>query len=472
MRHRFVAILCLFVTLAGCSTATSGNGRFSLGAAPDADVDIKHTDHGAIDRIAGNAIADIEEFWKQEYPKIADGASYRDLKGGVWSVDPDDPPDKLPCELTEERITGNAFYCPKDDLIIWDRTGLLAGLNENYGPYSVAMVLAHEWGHAIQFRHGDPSDRTIDKESQADCFAGAFTAYAFDGNAPHFPMTADDRDNALAGFLLFADPVGVATPNTPGAHGSGFDRVSAFQEGYAGGAKICVSGSFGPDRPYTEIEFLDEGDAATMGTLDLSETLEKGNNDLNGFWQETLPRYKEEWEPLNDVTTFDADDPPTCDGEEVSQIASYCSGDDAIYLEGDPGLDLLFRKTGQPDESTGEQAGDYAVLTMEAMAYGLAVRERLGKSLDDRDALLGAVCMAGLYTQDLFNNTLRQHNGLSPSRGTAILISAGDLDEAIQALLIGITASTFDGTEDTTGFERINVFREAVTQGFGPCNKY
>lgn len=472
MRQRFVAIVCLLAALAGCTSSISGDGQYSQTAAPDANVDIEHSDGGEVDRIAGNAVADIIEFWKQEYPKITDGDQYRDLKGGVWSVDPDDPPDNLPCELTADRIDGNAFYCTRDDLIIWDRTGLFSELNDKYGPYTVAMVLAHEWGHAVQYRYGDPSERTIDKESQADCFAGAFTAYAFDGNAPHFPMTADDRDNALAGFLLFADPVGVATPDTPGAHGSGFDRVSAFQEGYADGAKACVSDRFGPDRVYTEMRFSSRDDGS--GDLGLADTLERGNADLNGYWQQTLPKYNKQkkWEPLNDVVTFDADDPPSCDGEEVNKIVSYCAGDDAIHLEGDPGLELLYEKTGQPDTSTGEQAGDYAALTLEAMAYALAVRERLGKSLDDRDALFGAVCMAGLYTQDLFNNTLRNDNGLSTSRNTVIFISAGDLDEAIQALLIGITDSTFDGTEDTTGFERIDVFRQAVVNGYQACNTY
>ena len=77
------------------------------------------------------------------------------------------------------------------------------------------MVLAHEWGHAIQKRTSLPSDHTIVVETQADCYAGAFTAWALHGNAPHFQITRPDLDRALSGFLLFSDPVGANAADEP-----------------------------------------------------------------------------------------------------------------------------------------------------------------------------------------------------------------------------------------------------------------
>ena len=54
--------------------------------------------------------------------------------------------------------------------------GVLAQLADSYGPSVMGVVLAHEFGHAIQGRAGD-LDRdvpTIYTEQQADCFAGAW----------------------------------------------------------------------------------------------------------------------------------------------------------------------------------------------------------------------------------------------------------------------------------------------------------
>ena len=49
----------------------------------------------------------------------------------------------------------------------------------------------------------------------------------------------DDLDNALAGLLTLSDPSGI-DGGQDGAHGNGFDRVSAFQDGYEGGAQACA----------------------------------------------------------------------------------------------------------------------------------------------------------------------------------------------------------------------------------------
>ena len=73
-----------------------------------------------------------------------------------------------------------AFYCTLGDFMVYDDgdNSLLGALAENFGPSIMGVVLAHEFGHAIQFRAGDLDSgfSTILTEQQADCFAGAWVS--------------------------------------------------------------------------------------------------------------------------------------------------------------------------------------------------------------------------------------------------------------------------------------------------------
>jgi predicted metalloprotease len=54
--------------------------------------------------------------------------------------------------------------------------------------------LAHEWGHAIQGRSNFTA-RTVTKDLQADCFAGAWAKHAKDDKDDKvFDVTAADQD--------------------------------------------------------------------------------------------------------------------------------------------------------------------------------------------------------------------------------------------------------------------------------------
>ena len=58
-------------------------------------------------------------------------------------------------ETTYEEITEfAAFYCPDDDFIVYDdgEDGVLFSLAEEFGPTILGVVMAHEFGHAIQAR--------------------------------------------------------------------------------------------------------------------------------------------------------------------------------------------------------------------------------------------------------------------------------------------------------------------------------
>lgn len=74
----------------------------------------------------------------------------------------------------------NASYCPADNTIYYD-LAFLAELTKRYGPQTAEIVLAHEYGHAVQAHLGLLGVDWLLRsqiELQADCFAGVYVAAA------------------------------------------------------------------------------------------------------------------------------------------------------------------------------------------------------------------------------------------------------------------------------------------------------
>ena len=134
--------------------------------------------------VAQRAVDDVTDFWHETYPEVY-GDEFQDLAGFYPYGPGTEMPPCGPFDLAYEEIADNAFYCPDDDIIAWDEGSLMPQLNEDFGAFTVAIVIAHEYGHAAQARFGTP-DRTVDLELQADCFAGAWTQRVADGGAEGF----------------------------------------------------------------------------------------------------------------------------------------------------------------------------------------------------------------------------------------------------------------------------------------------
>jgi predicted metalloprotease len=439
-RLRVVALAGVGVLASGCSQLVVGAGSFSSGLTdvPDAKININGTDNGKIDKIAGNAIADVQAFWTQQLPANF-GKQYKPVSA-FFSVDPSG--DKsAPCTNSPSDIRGNAFYCPTRDIVAWDRVGLFPDLQRKFGPFLIAMVLAHEWGHAIQHRTEMPSNRTIVIEAQADCYAGAWTKTALTGGAPHFQISRQDLDQALSGYLLFRDPIG-ANANDRQAHGSGFDRISAFQEGFDEGVKHCST--YSDSRVFTEIPFGSEKDQQQQGNEPYAQTLTDGPKDIADFWKLTFEKtFGRKFTPIAKITGYDADsNRPNCDGTPVSAM-QYCPADDTIYFDQQNMLKKVY-----------DQTGDFGPMSLFGVAYGEAIRKRLGETVNGEEALLGSICLSGAYASDVFNRR----------RTSAVLqLSPGDLDEAVQALLNFAGKSGLFDANGTVGFDRVAAYRK----GFG-----
>ena len=136
--------------------------------------------------------------------------------------------------------------------------------------------MAHEFGHAMQARFGfAASGRSIQDETQADCFAGAWTGWVAEGKAEHVSLRTPELDDVIRGFLLLRDDVGT-DPNDSQAHGSYFDRVSAFYEGFDGGVGACRD-DFGEDRLFTAAVVPTAGTSQTGGNAPLDADRRAGS---------------------------------------------------------------------------------------------------------------------------------------------------------------------------------------------------
>jgi predicted metalloprotease len=127
---------------------------------------------------------------------------------------------------------GNAFYCPDGDFVAWDQT--LIELGYEVGDAWPYLIVAHEWGHAVQARLS-MNLQSEQYELQADCLAGA-TLYgsAADGN---LEFESGDEKEIVDGLNLIADEV---PWGMTGDHGDSFQRIDAFNAGRTGGVPECL----------------------------------------------------------------------------------------------------------------------------------------------------------------------------------------------------------------------------------------
>ncbi len=155
VRVALLATLALSVT--ACTTTVPGAASHANGMrsdVSDADFTVNLAGDSETDVISRNALADVVDYWAVTYPDIF-GAEFQALEGGFWSIDPDETdPQDLPdsnCFDDLEGLSDNAYYCPGDDAIYFDRAWM-AGLAEDFGTFVIAEIMAHEMAHAVQSR--------------------------------------------------------------------------------------------------------------------------------------------------------------------------------------------------------------------------------------------------------------------------------------------------------------------------------
>jgi predicted metalloprotease len=317
------------------------------------------------------------------------------------------------------------------------------------------VVLAHEFGHAIQFRAGelDRALPTIYTEQQADCFAGAWVAWASSGQSAR---------GGLIAMVTVRDPVGTSQ-QVEGAHGSAFDRVGAFQVGFNQGVARCAELLDDP-LPLMANEFvpfsqdeLNDGDLPygfdpdtdiiplVVTALNLYWTFDAGGAGI------TFPELT-----LVPVSSTDEIDCPDLSGP-VEQTAVVCPSTNEAYFD-EPFAQELYNN---PIEGR----ADFAVGYLIATGWAEEAQILLGSTLTGEPRALANDCLVGAWSADMLPGRPPRPEEGDQRGGQA---SPGDLDEAV---LAAITVGDPGFSDDRIGsaFEKIDSFRDGVLGGIPAC---
>ncbi|MFL6140245.1 MAG: neutral zinc metallopeptidase [Labedaea sp.] len=420
---------------------------------PDAKLDVQNGDGGEMDRLAVNAVSDIYDYWTDQLPTQFDGQQFDKLKRLV-SYDSDGQAMKVCGQSTAGLI--NAFYCGQDDSISWDRGRLLPLLDKQFGPMSVVTVLAHEMGHAVQFRLGEKSNvtqgtPTIVKEQQADCYAGNFFGFVAGGKAKHFTInTGDGLNRILATMFFIRDPAGLSA-TTRGAHGLAFDRVFAFQEGFTKGPRRCAEMDSAEINKRIAEKKRSEDDEKTQGEADISDS-----RTFEAFKQSLDQAFAANGGALPNIKSNGA----KCAKGKATSPAAFCPDENMVAIDL-PKLKKLATppKRNESPGAGGAGIGDFAAFAEIASRYSLAIQKSVGAKLEGVQAGLRTACLTGAWA------------GFVDKPGPKVRLSVGDLDEAMAELLQdnGLIAADVNGTQTPVGFARVEAFRIGYFDGSSRC---
>jgi predicted metalloprotease len=470
-----VLAICLTVLLAGCTTTLQGKAvsvfddPFHVAGMPATDGptglrsdahgsvrDVEGTDHGEIDKLSANAISDVEEYWSQAYGETFDG-QFTPVEALIsWDANGFDD-----TQFCGEDTYGlvNAAFCFDDETIGWDRGELLPSLRKAYGDMGVTMVLAHEYGHAVQNQAGlkKKNTPTLVSEQQADCFAGSYMRWVAEDKSPRFTLsTGEGLNQVLAAVIAFRDPLLAVGDPEAGVdeHGSAFERLSAFQFGFTDGPSACAAidmREIGQRRGDLPVLLPED----QTGELPISEQSVRSVIDAMGIV----------FTPANPPQlSFKAADAERCPSARSSPPASYCPATNTIVVD----LAELEVMGAQSDSSDGGGLanGDNTAYSVLVSRYMQSIQHaRGGVLLDNAEAALRTACLTGVAT-------VKMSKTVTTPDGNTIALTAGDVDEAVSGILTnGLAASDVNGESVPSGFSRIDAFRVGVLGDEDRCFK-
>lgn len=407
---------------------------------------------------------DVEGFWAKNFPDMY-GEPFEPLSGGIFAAYPERTEPIPGCgtrTTSYDDVEMNAFYCSVGDFMAYDDAKLIPELVDNLGQSSVGIVLAHEFGHAVQNRANNWRQPVVLKEQQADCFAGAWAAHISRGENPDFVFTDSEVRAGMVALIQVADPVELSGQGDPNAHGTGFDRVGAFQDGFVGGVERCKT-FFTEDRQskMIDIPFEDARTDPNEGNLPIKDPSGKGSDiltlipaDLTLFWKGLLEAQGKTF-TAPAIESYPAKGPyPTCKGVDDKTYkgnAVYCKDNNTIYYDADNAERLT------------QRIGDMSLGYLLANGFSDAAQVSLGSPLTGERRILADDCLTGAWVADIVPDQTGQAKG-----GRDLRLSAGDLDEAIQTAIINADA-TGDTNINGSAFEKIDTFRAGVLGGLAAC---
>ncbi|MFE3024291.1 metallopeptidase [Nocardia tengchongensis] len=428
--------------VAGLPTTSGPSGPRT--GVPDSTLTAQNSDGGMIDKLVLNALDDIQTYWQGEFPREFGGDFTPVDKFISWNAKTPRSQAGQFCGETSYRLV-NAAYCRLDGSVGWDRGVLLPAVADEFGKMSVVMVLAHEYGHAIQEMAKLVGRRTptIVKEQQADCFAGAFIRNVAEGKAPHFTINTSDGLNAvLAATVAFRD----ADPDDPqSVHGSAFERVTAVQIGFTDGPKSCKA------IDQNEIDRRRGNLPQTLGN-----DANHGQSEVTQSSLQDLAKAMASIMPISDEPEYGYDTAKlNCRNGADTAPVTYCPATNRIGTDVAALHDRGVSNADDQDALPANVTGDFTAYIVFISRYTLAVQHSEKLPLKGAKTGLRAACLSGVISGKLADPSRKASGGIT--------LSAGDLDEAVSGLLTdGLAASDTDGKTVPSGFSRVDAFRAGV----------
>ncbi|WP_280416855.1 metallopeptidase [Nocardia carnea] len=462
-----VAALCAVLLVTGCTRAVDGravsiyDNPFQVAGlpttsgpsgpranVPPTELSADNGDGGEIDTLALNAVTDVQAYWEKHYGTEFEGEFEPVEKLISWSARDSRRESVEFCTESTYRMV-NAAYCRLDNSIGWDRELLLPTMSETFGQMAVVMVIAHEYGHAIQNNADivDRDDPVIVKEQQADCFAGAYMRWVAEGESEYFTInTSDGLNSVLAATVAIRD----SDPDDPeSVHGSAFERVTAVQVGFTDGAKGCKA--IDMDEIEQRRGDLPQSFDGASGEFDITE---ESLVELSKALSVILPV------PDEPAYSYEGAEIDCRDGVSTEPV-TYCPANNTIATN----VDGLSERGAATDDSDVplpvKVTGDYNGYVVFISRYTLSVQRSRDQELVGAKTGLRAACLSGVATGKLAETGRAEGD---------ITLAAGDLDEAVSGLLTdGLAASDVEGKTVPSGFSRVDAFRAGVLGGEETC---
>ena len=222
---RALLVALVAVLLTGCAvTVSSGGDDGGAGGGGNPGDSGNQTDLSGDEQ---SAVGATDAFWRQSFTAEFRG-SYRSpqVRGGYRG-------ENGPTCGGQPSVAFNAFYCPSQDFLAWDDNLMAAGYKQ-IGDAWVYLIIAHEWGHAIQARL-QADQVSVAAELQADCLAGATLFGAADLGFVQFEQ--GDTEELARTLAAVADDFPWTQESD---HGDARQRTDAFNRGAEGGLSACI----------------------------------------------------------------------------------------------------------------------------------------------------------------------------------------------------------------------------------------
>ncbi|WP_344952025.1 neutral zinc metallopeptidase [Sphaerisporangium flaviroseum] len=212
---------------AGCSSVDFWKDQFSAPSAPAQGSEPAQPLGQTFEEDVQLARTYTETYWNQKFQ--AAGTTYRPLQRFVAYSGADGPE----CG-GQPAVPENAFYCPVGHFVAYDERWMRS-LYEEMGDGAVYLIIPHEIGHAVQAQLMSDFSLNVERELQADCYAGGALKGLIDSK--QLEAESGDEEELLANLAAAGDPTEAWWRSD--AHGTPAQRQQFFAKGFNSGVDSC-----------------------------------------------------------------------------------------------------------------------------------------------------------------------------------------------------------------------------------------